>query len=387
MLSDQRDVERMRILFTGVPGHGHLLPLLPLARAFERRQTDDVAIMVPRTYVPVFAEEDMDVLPAGAENPTVIDEVIRRTGEDVRGDATRETMVEAFTTARIDLSADECLSAAREWRPDLIVHDPMDYVGQFLAAACDVPRAVHTFGSDVSADFIRATTERAVKDFEGRGVWWRRASWVLDICPSVLQVDGWQAPPGWLSLRPEAHRAPDTVASRTAKPLTAVPRVLLTFGTLYTNPEVLSPLLRELAARGAGLRVTTGTTTSPDDFAVDHDLVTFEDFLPYDELLKDIDVVVAHGGSGTSLGALAAGIPLVLAPQGADQGGQAERAAAAGAAILIAPEELSPGAVARAVADVLGQPGYRTSAVKVADQIAAMPSPDDVAANLASALT
>jgi UDP:flavonoid glycosyltransferase YjiC (YdhE family) len=384
--SRRRLSTRMRILFTGVPGHGHLLPQLPLARAFGRR-TDDVAIMVPSTYVPVFSAEDMEVLPAGADNPTVIGEVIRRTGVDVREEATRETMVEAFTTARIDLSVDECLSAAREWRPDLIVHDPMDYVGRFLAAACDVPAAVHTFGSDVSADFIRAATERAVTDFADRGVRWRPASWVLDICPPVLQVDGWQPPPGWISIRPEAHRAPATVASRAAKPLPRIPRVLVTFGTLYTNPEVLSPLLRELAARGAGLRVTTGTTTSPDDFALDHDLVSFEDFLPYDELLKDIDVVVAHGGAGTNLGALAAGIPLVLAPQGADQGGQAERATAAGAAILIPLEELSPGAIARAVADVLGQPGYRTSARKVADQIAAMPSPDDVAANLASALT
>jgi len=375
----------MRVLFTGVPGHGHLLPQLPLARAFGRR-SDDVAIMVPRAYVHVFSEEDVEVLPAGADNPTVIAEVMRRTGQDVRKDAIRETMVEAFTTARIDLSADDCLPAAQEWRPDLIVHDPMDYVGPFVAAACDVPVAVHTFGSDVSADFIRATIERAVTDFEGRGVRWRPPNWVLDICPPVLQVDGWQPPRGWLPLRPEAHRAPATSAARTAKPLTGLPRVLVTFGTLYTNPEVLSPLLRELAATGAGLRVTTGTTTSPDDFAVDHDLVTFEDFLPYDELLKDIDVVVAHGGAGTNLGALAAGIPLVLAPQGADQGGQAERAAAAGAAILIPPEGFIPGAVTRAVADVLGQPGYRTSARKVADQIAVMPSPADVAANLASAL-
>ena len=127
-------------------------------------------------------------LPAGADNPTVIGEVIRRTGVDVREDATRETMVEAFTTARIDLSVDECLPAAQEWRPDLIVHDRMDYVGPFLAAACDVPAAVHTFGSDVSADFIRAATERAVTDFERRGVRWRNARWVLDICPPCTPI-------------------------------------------------------------------------------------------------------------------------------------------------------------------------------------------------------
>ena len=102
----------MRILISGVPGHGHLLPLLPLARAF-RRRGDSVAIMVPPSYVPVFLGEDMEVLVAGADNSTVIAEVLRRTGEDVRGECTQSAMVEAFTTARIDLSVDEAVEVAR----------------------------------------------------------------------------------------------------------------------------------------------------------------------------------------------------------------------------------------------------------------------------------
>lgn len=374
----------MRVLFTGVPGHGHLLPLLPLARAF-RRRGDDVALMVPSGYVHVFSGEGLETLPAGADSPAVIDEVMRRTGVDVRFSDSREAVIEAFTTARIELSVDDALPAARTWHPDLVVHDPMDFLGPYLASVCGAPHTVVTFGSDVSANFIRAASEKAAMDYAERGVRWRQPRWVLDTCPSALQVDGWQAPPGWLPLRPEAHRAPSTSPQMRPKPLSGGPRVLVTFGTIYTDPEVLSPLIRALSATGAGVRVTLGTTTAPEGFAVDHDAVAFEEFLPYEVLLEGVDVVVAHGGAGTSLGALAAGVPLVLIPQGADQGGQAERVAAAGAAISITTEDFAPAAVTRAVAEVVGQPHYRESARMVADQIRAMPSPDHVAAHLAAA--
>jgi hypothetical protein len=373
----------VRILISGVPGHGHLLPLLPLARAFRRRE-DSVAIMVPPSYVPVFVGEDIEVLVAGADNPTVIAEVLRRTGEDVRGECTRDAVIEAFTTARIDLSVGDALPVARDWGPDLVIHDVMDFVGPFVAIACGARRVGHTFGSDVSADFIRASTERSMSDYRDRGIRWQPADWVADICPADLQVNGWQAPQGWLPLRPEAHRAPTASAARKPRPLTGQARVLVTFGTVFTDPEVLTPLIRDLTAKDYGVRVALGLTASPADFAVDRDTVAFEGFRPYAELLDGIDVVVGHGGAGTNLGALAAGLPLVLIPQGADQGGQAERVATAGAAISIAPDAFSPRAVARAVADVLEQPSYRAAARRIANQIAAMPSTDEVTALLAS---
>jgi UDP:flavonoid glycosyltransferase YjiC (YdhE family) len=121
------------------------------------------------------------------------------------------------------------------------------------------------------------------------------------------------------------------------------------------------------------------------DFAIDADTVVFEEFRPYAELLDGVDVVVGHGGAGTNLGALAAGVPLVLIPQGADQGGQAERVGAAGAAITIDAEAMRPTTVSLAVAEVLQQPSYRAAARKIADRIAAMPSTDEVAALLADA--
>ena len=143
-------------------------------------------------------------------------------------------------------------------------------------------------------------------------------------------------------------------------------------------------LINELIAHGISPRVTLSTSTSAEDFVVDHSKVSFETFMPYNVLLDGIDIVLAHGGAGTVLGALAAGLPLVLVPQGADQGGQTARAAAAGAAVHIPADAADPAAVVRAVLDAAKDPDYRRDARKLARSIAAMPSSDEVAARLAS---
>ena len=76
--------------------------------------------------------------------------------------------------------------------------------------------------------------------------------------------------------------------------------------------------------------------------------------------------VVSHGGSGTVLGALAAGLPLVLLPQGADQFENAARCERAGAAVVLDPDEVTGDAVAAAVRLVLCEPAYAEAAREIA---------------------
>ena len=68
-------------------------------------------------------------------------------------------------------------------------------------------------------------------------------------------------------------------------------------------------------------------------------------FVPQAELLPHCTAVVTHGGSGSMLGALAHGLPLLVVPQGADQFSNADRVVAAGAGLALQPDELSPSAV------------------------------------------
>ena len=80
--------------------------------------------------------------------------------------------------------------------------------------------------------------------------------------------------------------------------------------------------------------------------------------------------VVAHGGSGSTLTALAAGVPLALVPLFVDGPTNARRVAELGAGIAL---EDGPDELGRAVAELLSDAGYRAAARAVADEIRALP--------------
>ncbi|MEU7590400.1 glycosyltransferase [Micromonospora sp. NPDC049230] len=375
----------LRVIFTGVPLLGHLLHQVPTARAFTD-QGHAVSVLVPESVTTVFGGEEFEMLPAGADAGVLRAEVLRRTGEDVMAGATLAAQLEAFGNTRIDLSMADSLAAARAWRPDLIVTDPTDVLGPLVATALDVPTATLTVGPEGSPEFQQRLRQQVSGQYESRGLTPRPARWVLDVCPPAMRRDDWQAPERWRPLRPEAHRAPPGQRTPVLRALVGQPRILVTFGTLFTDARRLDPILRALVSTGAALRVPVGLTASADDFDVDPAAVVFEPFVPLHDLLADIDLVVCHGGAGTVLGVLAAGLPMVVVPQGADQSMHAGRAANAGAAVQLRADDVTPEAVARAVDTVLDTPSYRDNAGRIADQIAAMPSPTEVVTALAAEL-
>lgn len=385
----------MRILFSSTPAHGHLLPQLPLARAF-RERGDEVAVLTSAGLAPVLAPEGIELLPAGPMPDVLLAEAAKRTGTDASAHPTPEAVAEFFAGARIDLGGDEALAAAKSWGPDLVVSELCDYVGPLVAADLDVPLATLAYGPSLPAEFSEGLAATAASRYTDRGLTPRPASWYLDTCPEAMQWDDWQAPEGRLPMRSEPHRGAPTAPAGDAGTGEAggagaaardgVPRVLVTFGTVFSAPEVLNPVLRELAAAGYDLRVTLGLTASASDFDVDSEHVTFFGFTPLHELLRGIDLVVAHGGAGTTFGTLASGIPMVIAPQGADQFMQADRVAAAGAGLALLPGTALPEGVAKSAAAVLANPSFAAGARTIADQIAAMPAPAEVAEQLATAL-
>ena len=61
-------------------------------------------------------------------------------------------------------------------------------------------------------------------------------------------------------------------------------------------------------------------------------------YIPQELLLPHCAAVVTHGGAGSTLGALAFGLPLLVVPQGADHFYNADRVVAAGAAVQLMPD-------------------------------------------------
>ena len=105
--------------------------------------------------------------------------------------------------------------------------------------------------------------------------------------------------------------------------------------------------------------------------------VHVERFVPQDDVLPHAQAVLCHGGSGTVLGALAAGVPLVVVPMFADQPYNAERVAAAGAGLAIPQQEAGPENVRQALMRVLGEDSFRASAQNIASEMGALPPVED----------
>jgi MGT family glycosyltransferase len=98
--------------------------------------------------------------------------------------------------------------------------------------------------------------------------------------------------------------------------------------------------------------------------------VTVTRWVRHADVLPHCSAVITHGGHGTVMKALIAGVPLVLVPLGRDQPDNAARVVHAGAGIRL-PRNASTSALRAAVDRVITDPRYRAAARRMASQLAA----------------
>lgn len=106
--------------------------------------------------------------------------------------------------------------------------------------------------------------------------------------------------------------------------------------------------------------VTTGPAVRVDQLRVPANVSVLAS-APHSEIMRHADLVISHGGHGTVVKALAAGLPLVILHHGRDQADNAVRVTSRGAGITVSRRAAAP-KIARAVAAVLDSPAYRMAA-------------------------
>jgi L-noviosyl transferase len=380
----------MRILMFHNPLTGHFLPLLPLARAL-RRQGHPVAFVSAATMAGSVESEGFGLIPSGPTVDAAVAEVTRRTGTDLSGNLSPALVAEFFAGARVDLSVDEALAGAREWAPDLVISEHCDFVGPLVAAALKVPSAVMGIDPALEPDLLDALAATAHSRYLDRGLeapaHAPSGRWLLDLCPPSLQRDGALPPLERIALRPEPHQGPEGTPRAPRVPGTGRPRVLVSLSTSARGAAtVLAPLLQSLSALDVDLVATSGGAPV-DGFGLEPGRAELVTFLPAAELLDGVSVVVHQGGSGTTFGAAARGIPAVVVPGTPGQQRQAFRLQAAGAGLALPIGEQAPEAVADAVSRILAEPEFTTAAQRLRDEIAAMPSASEVAEHLTASVT
>jgi MGT family glycosyltransferase len=179
-------------------------------------------------------------------------------------------------------------------------------------------------------------------------------------------------------------RRPRDVGSPVATPPSwlrqdGVPFVYITFGTIAGSTPEAHAVYRAALAAVAALPVHALLTTGPGIEAGRLDTipanVTVEAWVPQADVLPHATALLCHGGSGTILGGLAAGVPMVVAPLFADQPDNARRIEGAGAGIAVFKPDAS--SLRAALERVLADAGMRANARRIAEEMAAMPSIDD----------
>lgn len=372
----------MRILFSCTAADGHFLPLLPLARA-AAAQGHDVAFATSPHFASRVRDAGFACLGAGIS----LDELEDRfapTRERLRStdDLTpEERRVLAFSGRFAAIEApgklDDLQALVGEWRPNAIVHESADLAAPIVAAAAGLPSVHHSFGRIIPAAALRRAADVVAPLWQRAGLdpdEWAGAyrGTYVDIWPRSLQDERVPPPTPTFPLRPAEGRD-----ARDARRL-----VYVTLGTIFNRLDIFRDLLGAFAPLDCDVVLTVGANLDPAALEPVPPNALVKRYVPQAEILPRAHAVVTHGGSGSTLGALAHGCPILFVPQGADQFENAGAVARGGAGVVVAQQEQTVEGLRAGLARLLDDDAYASAASRVAAEIAAMPAADQVATEL-----
>jgi UDP:flavonoid glycosyltransferase YjiC (YdhE family) len=369
----------VRILFTFAGGSGHFEPLVPIARAAELAgHTVAFAgqpVMLPAIEAAGFTAFDT----AGATFSATPERFpLLKLDLDREDQALRDGFVRRTARKR----ADAILARCADWQPDLIVCDEIDFGAVVAAERLGLPHA--TVQVIAAGSFVR-------KEVVGEALNELRAEHGLPPDPDLTMLSRYLVlspfPPSYRdpsfplpatahSIRPQGAARSDAVPTWVA-PQNSAPTVYFTLGTVFNveSGDLFSRVLAGLRDLPINVIATVGREIDPAEFGQQPANIQIARYIPQSVVLPQCAAVVSHGGSGSVIGALAHGLPMVLIPMGADQPHNAARCADLGIAQVLDAVEATPESVRAAVATVLADPGYRRAAERLRDEIASLPEP------------
>lgn len=151
--------------------------------------------------------------------------------------------------------------------------------------------------------------------------------------------------------------------------------VYATLGTVFGyDRELRSILLDAFAELDVDVVMTVGRAADPARITAPPN-VQIERYVPQSQILPSAAAVVSHAGLGTMIGAIAAGVPMVLIELGADHAVNATRAADIGIARTFRRDSVDATSLRAAVDAILTDPLPRSRSRAVADEYARLPPP------------
>ena len=377
----------MRILVTFAGGRGHLDPLIPIARVAEAAG-HSLAFAARPWMVPQVQALGFSAFASGSDVGLTPVRVPLQ-APDIERDA--QGFGSGFGGRIARERASDILPLCGQWRPDLLVCEETDFGAMAVAERLALPQAtvlVIAAGSFVRPEFVAGPLNE-VRAEHGLPpdpmLAMPSRSLVLSPFPPSLRDPAYPLPATAHAVRlMTLDGAADDAGPAWVADLDERATVYVTLGTVFPleSGDLFARVVAGLRDLPVHLVVTVGPDLDPLELGPQPANVHIERFIPQTALLPHCTLVVSHAGSGSVLGALAHGLPMVLIPLGADQPLNAARCEALGAARVLDPITVTPEGVRAAATAVLAEPSYRRAAQRVQDEIRALPGPEHALALL-----
>jgi UDP:flavonoid glycosyltransferase YjiC (YdhE family) len=384
----------MRVLFTVQPSTGHLRPLVPVARAL-LDAGHEVAVCSAPMFRSEVEEFGLTHVPAGLD---------WLTGDHSTwtafppmpppGPAFAGFVVTVFadiTTARM---VPDLETIAREWKPDVIVREHMEFGGCLVAELLGIPHVsvagngysaidspdVHYFpGNRLMVAEAMARHRRQLDLAPDPDVRMPFRHRHLAFTPPSWDGDGVPRPANIRHLRHVSAVRPGASLPSRMDELDERPLVLASLGTVFhRTPGVLDAIVDGLGDEPINLVVVAGDSESRERLESRPANVVVEARVDQPLLLERCRAFVTHGGFNSVKEAAVLGVPMVVIPITADQPYCAQRCEALGIGRAVGGEERSPASIREALRSVLNDARYRDNATRFREAMHALPGPDRV---------
>jgi MGT family glycosyltransferase len=380
----------MRVLFTTLPGYGSFQPLVPVARALIEAG-HEVAFAASAAFCPVIVRAGFRCFAAGYDfflddREALFAHVRSILGPQAAPLSGVRDVFAGFLTPRM---VSDVLAIAQTWPFDVLVRDPLEFGGCVAAEALGCPHAAcgplfcfwdgawHAMPGEVAKPELDRV--RAVHGLppEPELTMLHRHLYLASL-PRTFLGPELTIPPTVRFLRPVPFDRPEGEALPAwVEDLPPHPTVHASLGTIFhRTPGVFEAILAGLRDEPINLLLAIGRDQDPARLGAQPPHVRIERYLSHALLLPRCDVVITHGGYGSVMACLDAGVPMVVIPlAGGDQTGNANRCAAREVAQVVPPDQHTPEAIRASVRSVLDDLRYRQNAGQLRDQIRALPGP------------
>ncbi|MGA2927730.1 MAG: glycosyltransferase [Solirubrobacteraceae bacterium] len=365
----------MRVLVASTRGAGHFMSVAPFAVALAGAG-HEVLAAVPAESVAMARRARLESWVVGDVTREQVGQVFASLPSDRPAQAGPMLVRELYGRLHTPAALPGTRAAIRSFHPDLVLRETFHYASALAAEEAGVP---HVRVAPGMASVDATAVVHATEGFPGlaSAVASIARSPLLTFAPASLDDPGQAA----LTVvrRYRDATVPEPLADEERSWLWSgkAPLVYVTFGSVASGSRAFPSLIRAAFAALTPLEVralvTVGERADLSALGSPPANVRGARWVPQASLWQHASGMLCHGGFGTVLGGLRAGVPIVTMPMLSDQPRNAAQVEALGAGVNLTRADWSAAGIRDALTRVLANGSYQAAARRVAAEISMLP--------------